>query len=208
MEIIIEQERASEFEAVEELIRQAFASEEYSDQTEHQLVKRLRNSKAYVTELSLTAKCSDAKLLGHILLTKAWILEGEKSCETLALAPVSVSPEHQRKGIGSALINASFERAKQLGFSSVIVLGHPAYYPKFGFEPASRWNIRAPFDVPEEAFMVIELVPGALANVSGVVQYAGEFSTLKKRKRRIGLFLFLIYETAFATSGAAAGLPK
>ena len=176
MELIIEQEQASEFEAVEELIRQAFAGEELSDQTEHQLVKRLRNSKAYVTELSLTAKRSGDEVLGHILLTKAWIIDGESSCETLALAPVSVSPEHQGQGIGSALINASLKRAKQLGFSSVIVLGHPAYYPKFGFEPANRWNIRAPFDVPEEAFMAIELVPGALANVSGVVHYADEFS--------------------------------
>lgn len=125
----------------------------------------------------MTAKYPDDKLLGHILLTKVQILDGEKAFETLALAPVSVLPEHQGKGIGSALIIASFERAKQLGFSSVIVLGHPAYYPKFGFEPASRWNIRAPFEVPEEAFMAIELVPGALANVSGVVQYADEFSS-------------------------------
>ncbi|KYG57892.1 GNAT family N-acetyltransferase [Planococcus maritimus] len=177
MELIIDQEQASEFEAVEALIRQAFAGEELSDQTEHQLVKRLRTSKAYVRELSLTAKRSNGELLGHIMLTKAQILGGQKAFDTLALAPVSVLPEHQGKGIGSALINASLKRAKQLGFSSVIVLGHPAYYPKFGFERASRWNIRAPFEVPEEAFMAIELVPGALANVSGVIQYADEFSS-------------------------------
>ena len=177
MKIIIEQEQASEFESVEELIRQAFAGEELSDQTEHQLVKRLRNSKAYVRELSLTAKRSGDELLGHILLTKARIIDGENSCETLALAPVSVLPAHQGQGVGSALINASLGRAKQLGFSSVIVLGHPGYYPKFGFEPASRWNIQAPFEVPEEAFMARELLPGTLNGVSGVVRYADEFSS-------------------------------
>ncbi|MEZ0480681.1 GNAT family N-acetyltransferase [Planococcus sp. SSTMD024] len=177
MKVIIEQERTREFEQVEDIVRQAFLGERFSDQTEHRLVKRLRESRAYVPELSLTAKLPSGELLGHILLTKAQIVEGEKSRETLALAPVSVLPEHQGKGIGSALIGSALERAKELDFLSVIVLGHPGYYPKFGFEPAIRWNVHAPFEVPEEAFMALELVPGALYSVSGVVRYADEFSS-------------------------------
>jgi predicted N-acetyltransferase YhbS len=93
----------------------------------------------------------------------------------LALAPVSVVPEHQNKGIGSALISESLKIAKEIGFKSVIVLGHDKYYPRFGFKPASTWGIKAPFDVPDEFFMALELGDGALEDISGTVVYSKEF---------------------------------
>jgi len=74
------------------------------------------------------------------------------------------------------LINEGLEQAKAAGYPSVIVLGHADYYPRFGFKSASLWGIQAPFDVPDEAFMALELTPGALKDVSGVVQYSEAFS--------------------------------
>ncbi len=101
---------------------------------------------------------------------------GDKEYETISLAPLSVRPELQKQGIGGRLIKEGLEACKKLGYGSVIVLGHPEYYPKFGFEPASKWGIDDPFGAPEEAFMALELKEGALEGVSGVVDYPEEFN--------------------------------
>ena len=103
--------------------------------------------------------------MGHILLSKIKISEAE----SLALAPVSVLPEYQNIGVGGLLITEALKDAKELGYNSVVVLGHPEYYPKFGFKKASLWGIKAPFDVPDEAFMAIELSGNALSEVSGLL---------------------------------------
>ena len=103
-------------------------------------------------------------------------MDGDKSVTSLALAPVAVVPEQQKKGIGSQLIRTALKKAKEIGFQSIIVLGHPDYYPKFGFKPASLWNIRAPFEVPNEIFMALELTENSLENVQGVVHYSKPFS--------------------------------
>jgi len=143
---------------------------EISDQTEHELVARLRNSNAFIPELSLVA-VKGVEVVGHVLFSRAAIGQSE----TLALAPVSVLPKHQNKGIGGALINEGLKQAKDHGFGSVIVLGHPGYYHKLGFKKASLWGIKAPWDVPDEVFMALELKPGALKEVSGVVSYSSAF---------------------------------
>ncbi|WP_312504824.1 GNAT family N-acetyltransferase, partial [Bacillus luti] len=83
---------------------------------------------------------------------------------------------HQKKGIGGKLIVAALEKAKKLGYGSVVVLGHPEYYPKFGFKKASELDIKAPFEVPDEVFMVMELRENALEGVEGIVQYSSAFS--------------------------------
>jgi len=115
------------------------------------------------------------KQVGHILLSRINIKNDNQTTESLALAPVSVLPEYQNKGIGRSLISKALKKAKELEYDSVVVLGHPEYYPKFGFKKASIWEIKAPFEVPDEAFMVIELRENALDNVSGVVEYPSVF---------------------------------
>ncbi|MCA1023753.1 GNAT family N-acetyltransferase [Halobacillus litoralis] len=170
MPVTIRQEQRADIPAVRKLIERAFAHEEHSDQTEHVLVERLRASDAFIPELSLTA-VDDGEVIGYILLTK--IAVGESV--SLALAPAAVHPERQKEGIGTMLITKALAAARSLGFSSAIVLGHPDYYPRFGFQPASQWGIEAPFDVPEEAFMAVELHPGALKNVNGIVRYSQPF---------------------------------
>lgn len=88
---------------------------------------------------------------------------------------MSVSPKFQGMKIGKALIEKALNKAKEMGFESVVVLGHENYYPKFGFEVASKFGIKAPFEVPDEVFMAIELKEGKLKNVSGIVEYSSAF---------------------------------
>ncbi|OOG73181.1 GNAT family N-acetyltransferase [Algoriphagus sp. A40] len=170
----IRQENPGDYEAVFEVVEKAFAAEEFSDQTEQFLVERLRKSDAFVPELSLVAELGD-KIVGHILLTKLRLVNDQTKFESLALAPVSVLPEYQRKGIGGMLIEYSHQRAKELGFKSVVVLGHEKYYPKFGYQQADLFGIELPFDVPKENCMVIELVENGLTGLKGMVEYPKEF---------------------------------
>ncbi|TKI86235.1 GNAT family N-acetyltransferase [Bacillus mycoides] len=172
--VTIRQEQQNDYNKTEEVVKQAFLNEEFSDKTEHELVKRIRKCDAFIPELSLVAV--DEGIVGHILLSKITIEQDGTSVESLALAPVSVARGHQKKGIGRKLIVAALEKAKELGYESVVVLGHPEYYPKFGFKKASDWNIKAPFEVPDEVFMVIELSENALEGVEGIVQYSSAFA--------------------------------
>jgi len=175
MDIKIRKERPEDYQTTEQVVKSAFSTVEISDKQEHVLVDRIRKSDAYIPELSLVAFNQENKMVGHILLSKIQITDDQKSVESLALAPVSVAPEFHRKGVGSKLIYAAIEKAKQLGHHSIIVLGHPTYYPKFGFKPACLWKIRAPFDVPDEVFMGLELTENAFEHIQGVVQYSRAF---------------------------------
>lgn len=171
----IRQERKTEYQTIEQVIIKAFENMEMSDQTEHILVRRLRDTEGYIPELALVA-IKGGEIVGHILLTKIKINNGEHSVTSLALAPVSVLPREQNQGVGKKLVHKALQHAKQLGFQSVIVLGHPEYYAKFGFAPASHFDIKAPFKVPDEAFMALELEKGSLEKVSGIVDYPPAFS--------------------------------
>ena len=97
------------------------------------------------------------------------------SFDSLALAPVSVHPDFQNKGIGSALIKEAHKRAKALGFQSIILVGHADYYPRFGYELTSKYGIKLPFPAPEESCMIIELNENGLKDVSGTVEYSKPF---------------------------------
>jgi len=174
MKISIRQETERDYPASEQVIREAFEDAEYSDHKEHLLVADLRKSEVFVPGLSLVAE-HEGEIVGHIIFTKLVIKDGDEQHESLALAPVSVLPRYQRKGIGSALIRTGLEVARGLGFSSVIVLGHEDYYPRFGFSPACDRGIRSPFFVSNESFLALELRDGSLDNVRGTVVYPKEF---------------------------------
>jgi putative acetyltransferase len=93
----------------------------------------------------------------------------------LGLAPVAVLPDYQRQGIGTLLIREGLKECVRSGFQAVVVLGHPDFYPRFGFIPASRKNLGCEYDVPDEVFMVLELESGALQDCGGTVKYRSEF---------------------------------
>ena len=96
----------------------------------------------------------------------------------MALAPMAVLPDHQRKGVGADLISVGLKELMRLGTDAVVVLGHPDYYPKQGFVQASRFNISCEFDAPDEAYMIKELFPGALKGTEGVIEYPAAFKTV------------------------------
>lgn len=173
MDIKIRQENKSDFKEIFELHTIAFGRE-----NEAKLVELLRKTEAFIVALSLVAEL-DNKIVGHILLTKIKIIDDKQhEFESLALAPIAVSPLYQKKGIGKRLIKTGLEKAKELKFKSVIVLGHEHYYPKFGFIPANQWDIKAPFDVSTNVFMGLELIQNGLKNVSGIVKYPKEFEVV------------------------------
>ncbi len=125
--------------------------------------------------ISLVA-VENAMVVGHVLLSRVTIGEDDSAAEALSLAPVAVRPDSQRRGIGSALVQASLDAAREQGWEGIVVLGHPGFYPRFGFEPATPRGILPPWpDVPEEAWMVAELSPGALGGVAGVVAFPRAF---------------------------------
>ena len=175
VEFWIEQEQKENYKEVEALVKEAFMEMTDGDPTEHILVKRIRKSETFVPELSMIAR-NDQGILGHILLSVIHIVGEDREFVSLAMAPVSVRPDFQGLGIGGALIDESIQKAKEMGFVSIIVLGHPDYYPRFGFRPTAHWQIRAEFDVPEEALMGMELEVGALqACRMGMIQYPDVF---------------------------------
>lgn len=174
MEIKLRKESKNDFESVFKLIEKAFEKEEHSDHKEQFLVERLRKSQAFIPELAIVAEV-DNKIVGHILFTKLEIKNQSQSFASLALAPVSVLPEFHGKGIGSKLILFGHEIAKNLGYNSVILLGHENYYPRFGYERCEKYNIKMPFDVPAENCMVMALTPNGLTGISGEVVYPKAF---------------------------------
>ncbi|UCD13031.1 MAG: N-acetyltransferase [Thermoplasmatales archaeon] len=138
------------------------------------LIEQLRDNPEYIAELSLVAIVED-EIVGHILFFPVKIKNKSKIHRSLSLAPMAVHPDFQNKGIGSKLIIEGLKKAIEFGYNSVIVVGHPSYYPRFGFKPASKWKISLPFEVPDEAFMALELKPDALKNCSGIVGYSKEY---------------------------------
>lgn len=175
MKITIRPETPKDYAATEEVVKEAFLKETMSDQQEHVLVQKLRTSSSFVPELSLVALNEEEKIIAHLLLTENKIVNENQEMRALSLAPVAVHPDFQSQGIGSQLIREGIKRARAAGYQAMIVLGHPTYYPRFGFKPAHLWQIKAPFDVPHEAFMALELTPDALENQTGTVQYPTEF---------------------------------
>ncbi len=148
--------------------------EAFGGEAEARLVDALRGSSAFLPELSLVA-VRDDEVVGHILFSRISIRSPAARTRALALAPMAVRPSCQRLGIGSALARRGLAEAGRLGHTAVIVVGHPDYYPRFGFKDAAASGIRVPFPVEPGALMALELTPGALEGVTGEVEYPPEF---------------------------------
>ncbi len=144
----------------------------FKQHDEAQLVERLRKSQEYIMELEFVA-IKDHQIVGHILYTTVQI--GHHVCRAVALAPMSVLPTFQNQGIGASIIRHTLQEVNRLGYSSVIVLGHPNYYPRFGFRPASNWGIQFHQDVPDDVFMALSFDTNGLNGISGIVKYSDAF---------------------------------
>ena len=167
--VVIRREELADAAVVAQVNREAFGGED-----EARLVEALRGTDAWVPELSLVAE-ADGEVVGHVLFTRVRVDGCDAAAALLGLGPVAVRPERQRQGIGSRLIRTGLERAAALGFAGVVVLGHPEYYPRFGFRPASAYGLRCTWPVPDEVFMALPLGPPALEGSAASVRYAAAF---------------------------------
>lgn len=174
MDLIIRTENEADHHQVALLIEDAFRTEHFSDHQEQFLVDRLRRSTEFIPELSLVATFND-QIIGHILLTKIEVKNNKQSNQLLALVPVSVSPMFQKQGVGTQLIHSAHAKAKELGFTAVVLLGQDGYFKKFGYEPTSTYGIEFPIDIPEKYCMVKSLSKNALKNVNGLIEYPEAF---------------------------------
>ena len=167
--MIIRQETKKDFSEIYELVEEAFASAQHADGNEQDLVEALRKGDAYVPGLSLVAEI-DGKLAGHIMFSKAKV--GDDT--VLVLAPLSVKPEFQRQGVGTALMNKAHSIAKELGYEYSFVLGSEFYYPRVGYIPAEKLGVKTPEGISSVNFMAMKLRENAKP-ISGELVYAEEF---------------------------------
>jgi putative acetyltransferase len=169
--ITIRHEKSSDIAAIHHVNEQAFNRPE-----EANLVDMLRAHGK--VSLSLVA-VEDDRIVGHILFSTVSIETAEKTVPAIGLAPMAVLPEFQCQGIGSLLVRSALAECREACHRVVVVLGHPGYYPRFGFVPSNRHGIKSEFDVPDEVFMVLELSEGALSGCAGTVKYQPEFNTFE-----------------------------
>lgn len=168
----IRSERPEDIADIFEVNCQAFGQD-----GEARLVNALRSDGDFYPGLSLVAVAGD-RIVGHILFPPITIVSDTAESPALALAPLSVHQDYQGLGIGKALIEEGLRECRYLGHRIVVVVGHPSYYPKFGFRIARDYGINAPFPCPDEAFMALQLASGALDGISGTVRYPPAFDAV------------------------------
>lgn len=120
----------------------------------------------------------DDQVVSHILFTPVKLVGGDSSLKLTGLAPMAVLPKYQRTGIGSKLVKTGIQRCISEGYEAVVVLGHPDYYPKFGFVPSVRYGIKSEYQVPDEAFMILELKKDVLKGKQGTTKYQKVFRNI------------------------------
>lgn len=166
--LVIRTERTGDLEAVRRVNELAFGRSDEAD-----LVDALRQkARPYISLVAVSA----GEVVGHIFFSPVTLESERETFTAMGLAPMAVSPAHQRQGIGSLLVPEGLEECLRIGHEVVVVLGHSKFYPRFGFTPASSKGLRSEYDVPDDVFMVAELRPGALGGRRGLVKYHPEFS--------------------------------
>jgi putative acetyltransferase len=170
MSVVIRSEAEHEREAVHHVNQAAFDGD-----AEANLVETLRDGG--FAEVSLVAEV-DGVIIGHILFSRLSIVTKIGTADALSLAPMAVLPSHQRRGVGSRLVETGLEACRERGHKVVLVLGHPDFYPRFGFSAELARRLESPFG-GGEAWMALELVPGALEGVEGRAEYSPPFEALE-----------------------------
>jgi len=164
----IRHEKSEDIPLIYSVIEQAFKRD-----AEAKLADKLRQ--ACAEHLSLVAD-DNGTIVGHIMFTPV-LVKNDKETQGMGLAPMAILPSRQRQGIGAMLIRAGLQILQEKSCPFVIVLGHPDYYPRFGFQPASRLNIRSQWEgVPDDAFMILVVDDKAMHNMTGIATFREEFS--------------------------------
>ena len=166
--IRIRKEQSEDIPVIRKVIKRAFGQPKEAD-----VVDELRRNCNDL--MSLVAVAKD-QVVGHILFSPATIESEDRIVRGVGLAPMAVLPEYQRKEVGAELIKTGITRLESRGCPFVIVLGHAEYYPRFGFEPASRYCVRSEWEVPDDAFMILILNKSEMQGISGLARYRPEFA--------------------------------
>lgn len=173
MAIVIESAASRDTDALGEFVQQAFATARVSDGHERELLEQVRASTRYVPELELVV-VDDGEVIGYAMASVTTITDGHDTWDALYLGPICTSEGRRDAGLGSQLVRYLLTRAQRLGYGSMFLAGDKAYYPRFGFKPASTWGIRCQYDIRSDLLdniMGIELTPGGLDGVTGVVTF-------------------------------------
>jgi putative acetyltransferase len=147
----------------------------FGQSDEANIVKALQRRGAITVSL---AAIQDNQVVGHILFSPVTIESKQARFNAAGLGPMAVLPRYQRRGIGSQLVQAGLEQCRTQGIDIVVVIGHPRFYPRFGFAPARSHGIVCEFEVPDDVFMVAELRQGALTGREGIARYQREFTSI------------------------------
>lgn len=171
MNITIRQEQAGDAIAIRRVNEEAFGQSDEAD-----LVDTLRQN---CDDLLSLVAIEGNEIVGHALWSPVTIESGKTISKGMGLGPVGVLPKFQRKGIGTGLIKEGIERLRSRGCPFIVVLGHPDYYPRFGFAPASGYGIKSEWDMSDSAFMVLWLDQSRAGNIQGTARYRPEFSIVR-----------------------------
>ena len=168
VEVVIRQEKPQDYQQMFDVNARAFETD-----AEANLVEALRSRVEPM--ISLVATLAE-RVVGHTLFTPVKAQSAPDQAVTMALGPVAVEPDLQNKGIGSKLVRAGIAENRVLGVEAIFVLGHPNFYPRFGFQPAAQFGLWYAKEELEPYFMVLELRHQALASLSGFAEYRPEFN--------------------------------
>lgn len=168
MKLKIRQETPSDYNQTKKIVQLAF-----DKKAEWTLVERLRKNPKFIPELSIVAEI-EKQIVWHILIFPVHVIDGDNKYEILSLSPISVHPDFQSQWIWTDLVIEALKKSKKF-WTWMIVLWHKDYYPRFWFKPASKRNIKPPFEIPDEVFLAIELKKDWLKNISWIVEYPHEF---------------------------------
>lgn len=174
MKFNIRPECPSDYQGIREVNILAFNNQE----NEAKLVELIRKSENFIPELSLVAETEEHEIIGHILISTITLVSDQGKISTLGLAPMAVKPGYQHKGIGSGLVSKGLEACRESGYKHIFVLGHPNFYPRFGFTTSKTYGINPPFHVPDEVFMALELKSGSLSSMQGRIEYPPAFNSV------------------------------
>jgi len=168
-DITIRREQPDDYGEVYALVRTAFAAEEHADGDEADYLNELRTKDTFIPALSLVAALPCGRVVGQVVLYETEIATRRGPCTQLLLSPICVHPEHQRRGIARALVEAALAKARAMGYGAVFLCGDPAIYSRLGFVPSYQFRIYHAKKRYARWSMVRELTPGALRGIRGTV---------------------------------------
>lgn len=180
-EVEIRQERPEDWYQTEEMTRDAFWNKHQQGCDEHYLVHELRKSPDYLPQISRIA-VKDGEVIGTIMYSKSTVEDGEHIYDVITFGPLCVSPKWQGCGVGELLLKETMKLAAEAGYSGIVIFGEPDYYPRLGFQTCDRFGITTADGKNFDAFMGIELIPGAMKEIQGRFHEAQVFETLEKEK--------------------------